>query len=176
MAIEWKEIKDAPDYWISNRGEIISKRTKKEKEIKQVYNKKTGYKQATLLVTRKGEKPVWRKTFYPHQLVAKAFVENPNGYNRVNHKDLDKGNNHFWNLEWVSQEQNIHHYYNSDVKNKPRNMRAIEVWDIKGNFLGEFPSISKGAKEVGTSASTLHQILTGETKQSTKYIVKYISS
>jgi len=106
--IEWKQIEDAPDYFISNRGEFISIRTGKEKPFKTNINRKTGYLQVCLQVEPRPSKK--KKTLYPHILVAHYFVENPNNYDRVNHKDLDKTNNHYWNLEWVSQEQNIHHY------------------------------------------------------------------
>lgn len=39
------------------------------------------------------------KTVYVHRIVAKAFVENPNNYNCVNHKDENKANNNADNLE-----------------------------------------------------------------------------
>ena len=172
--IQWKEIEFAPDYWVSNTGRIISRRCKEEREMVLHLNETTGYKQVILTITPKGIKKPKRRTYTIHRLVALAFCDNPNGYKTVNHKNLDKTNNHYWNLEWVSQERNIHHYYNSNQKGKPRNMRAIEVWDVKGNFLGEFPSINNAAKNLGTTASTLHQILTGETKESTLFRCKYI--
>ena len=53
------------------------------------------------------------KHCYIHILVAKAFIENPNGYKQVNHKDFDKTNNCVENLEWVSQAQNREHYRKS---------------------------------------------------------------
>ena len=46
---------------------------------------------------------------FVHQLVARAFIENPRGLLIVNHKDLNKQNNHHDNLEWVTQQENIEH-------------------------------------------------------------------
>lgn len=42
-----------------------------------------------------------------HRLVAATWIENPNGYDTVNHIDGDKGNNCVENLEWCSREDNI---------------------------------------------------------------------
>ena len=44
-----------------------------------------------------------------HQLVAEAFIPNPNGCREVNHKDFDKANNRLENLEWVTRRENVMH-------------------------------------------------------------------
>lgn len=46
---------------------------------------------------------------YIHRLVALAFVPNPENLPDINHKDLNKQNNHWTNLEWVTHKQNMHH-------------------------------------------------------------------
>ena len=46
---------------------------------------------------------------YIHRLVAEAFVPNPDGHTEVNHKDGNKLNNHWTNLEWCSRQRNCQH-------------------------------------------------------------------
>jgi deoxycytidylate deaminase len=52
-----------------------------------------------------------RQTIKIHQLVAKAFIENPDPtfYNQVNHIDGDKANNNVTNLEWCTNRYNCEH-------------------------------------------------------------------
>lgn len=57
------------------------------------------------------------KTINIHRLVAKIFVPNPNNYPQVNHKDGNKQNNHYTNLEWVTQSQNQRHAYSTGLQN-----------------------------------------------------------
>jgi len=38
-----------------------------------------------------------------HQLVAEAFVENPNNYTEIDHIDQNKKNNHYTNLRWIDR-------------------------------------------------------------------------
>jgi hypothetical protein len=52
--------------------------------------------------------------FYIHQLVASAFIPNPENKKFVNHKDRNHGNNKVENLEWVTHSENMIHY----IKNK----------------------------------------------------------
>lgn len=52
-----------------------------------------------------------------HRMVATLFVENPDNKNVVNHKDCNKLNNHYSNLEWVTfKENSIHARDNGRLK------------------------------------------------------------
>lgn len=64
-----------------------------------------------------------------HQLVARAFIPNPNNYPQVNHKDEDPTNNHVDNLEWCTAQYNVnygHHNYNTS-KTLTRDICALDI-------------------------------------------------
>ena len=44
---------------------------------------------------------------YVHRLVAQTFCENENNNNQVDHIDGNKCNNHYLNLRWVNNSQNL---------------------------------------------------------------------
>lgn len=50
-----------------------------------------------------------RKKERLHRLVAIAFLDNPNNYPQVNHKDENKLNNAVSNLEWCSAKYNCNY-------------------------------------------------------------------
>lgn len=59
---------------------------------------------------------IYGKDKYIHRLVAELFVDNPNGYKEVNHKDGDKTNNHATNLEWCTRSQNNRHAFQTGLR------------------------------------------------------------
>lgn len=79
---------------LSPQGHLVSER------IMRQYKNNSGYKIVDL--TKNGT----RKHWLVHRLVAEAFVENPNGYNEVDHIDTNKDNNSADNLRWCTHSQN----------------------------------------------------------------------
>lgn len=114
----WEKIKDYPNYEISNLGRV--KALKFYSNVhKQYYDRELILKEKT---NRYGYKFVsisnelCRKNKSIHRLVAEAFIENPNDYKEVNHKDGNKSNNKVNNLEWCSRRDNVLHSYKLGLK------------------------------------------------------------
>ena len=88
-----------------------------------------------------------RTKFYVHRLVAMLFIEwhdVGDGYT-VNHKDGNKDNNDYRNLEWVTVSDNIRHAMDNNLNNSRR--RVIQ-YDMNNNILEVYSSISDAAKAV----------------------------
>lgn len=97
-------------YAVTDDGRVISYKTG-EPVFLTLRLKKTGYIQVSLSLKGKA------KEHSVHQLVAKAFIDNPNNYTEVNHKDGKKRNNKKVNLEWCSRSENLKHAYATGLRN-----------------------------------------------------------
>lgn len=80
------------------------------------------------------------KQRYTHQLVAQAFIPNPNNLLEVNHIDEDKSNNRVSNLEWCTREYNCNYGTRNERKAKAQGKPVI-MYDMNGNKLKEFDSM-----------------------------------
>lgn len=100
-------------YSVREDGDVVSHLYNKEKLLKGLV-KKDGYKQYFLKynVQRRG------KWMYAHRLVAQLYVPNPDNLPEVNHKDRNKLNNHYLNLEWCTHRYNIQHSFDTGRKTK----------------------------------------------------------
>ena len=100
---EFKPIKEHENYFISNKGRI--------------YNKIRGKFLSPSVNSSNYKKVVLNgKNLYVHRLVAEAFCFNPNNLCEVNHKDGNKWNNNYTNLEWVSKSENAQHAFNMGLR------------------------------------------------------------
>lgn len=97
-----KFISGYENYLLFANGQILNCDT--DKWVKQT-KKKEGYIQVKLTKDKK------QKNFYLHQLLAKAFIPNPENKKFVDHINHQKDDNRIINLRWVSMSEN--------EKNKP---------------------------------------------------------
>jgi hypothetical protein len=135
----WKDVVGFEcSYEVSNTGKVKRKETGK---ILKLTLNNSGYYQITLHKNRE------KMTIRAHQLVAKAFLPNPNNLPCVNHKDEIKTNNDVENLEWCTFQYNIN--YGTALKRATQNRNYEEItekaamsrskhinqYDINGNFI-----------------------------------------
>ena len=97
-----------------------------------------GYKRIKAELISKHASPV-------HRIVSLAFYENPDFLPQVNHRDGDKGNNHFSNLEWCNNAHNQLHASRTGLRiysNGENHAMAIlteaQAMEIKKSLAAEF--------------------------------------
>lgn len=160
-------------YEVSNLGRVKSLRdnkTRKEKILRQG-KRKDGY----LIVTLWKEGKV--KICYVHRLVAKAFIQNPNGYRCVNHKDECKTNNCVNNLEWCTQKYN--NIYGSRLKkvsekltNRQDQSKRVYQYSKDGVLVGIWQSTNEAGRN-GFNQGHVASCCNGDRKQHRGYIWSY---
>jgi hypothetical protein len=105
-------------YFVQEDGKVINIKT--NKEVKFSKDAK-GYLRARLYC-KDSKHPDGRKPFKLHRLVAMFYLDNYSEDLQVNHIDGDKTNNHYSNLEMVTNAQNAKHGWNvldsTERKNK----------------------------------------------------------
>jgi len=98
----WKVIESHPNYKVSSMGDVLNIRTG---QILNPYDDGSGY----LRVKLDG------RCERLHILVAVAFLDKPEGKDIVNHKRGKKHDCRASQLEWVTQQENIQHAWNTGL-------------------------------------------------------------
>lgn len=102
------------------------------------------------------------KSFRTHRLVAALYIPNPKNLPQVNHKDLDKQNNHKSNLEWVTgQENSLHAVANGRKGGKPKKA-VYKVMPTSRIVLDRYESVYEAAEHNGLDFSNIYSVLRGE--------------
>lgn len=163
--MKWKEVKGTDGlYLISDTGKVFSART--NKILKTGY--RDGYEHIELNINGKATK------HYIHRLVAEAFIPNPHGYELVNHKDEDPGNNRADNLEWCTPKYNVN--YGNCLEKRRRNRKkkksgdypgSVKVYqfDLDGNFIAEYGSFAEAARSIDGGVSPIRKVVQGIMKK-----------
>lgn len=141
-------------------------------QIKQIFKTKNGYIRVKLWKNGKS------KNFFVHRLVAIAFIDNPNNFRCVNHKDENKENNCVDNLEWCDHKYNNNYgNHKNKVSNTQKNRKdlskpIIQI-DLEGNIINQYHSIKEAARYNNLFHSNISKVLLGKYKTCGGYIWKY---
>lgn len=145
-------------YLVSNWGRVKSlnyRQSKKTNILKITKDKKWGYWNVSLTKEKK------RKTFKVHRLVAYHFILNPNNLPEVNHKDENKDNNCYSNLEWCSSKYNAR--YSKSKK--------VNQYDLEGNLIKTWECIEDAKEKL--NIIHISDCCKGKRKTAGGYIWKY---
>lgn len=145
--------KDAPGlagrYMVSSFGRVkrvahnqINASGVEKSHSERVMQRKKSDDYPRLIIRESGK----AKAYLVHRLVAEAFVENPNGYECVNHIDGDKSNPHPENLEWCTHQQNMRHAADTGLTSC-----SVPVVCSSGSYGFWFPSLQVAMEHTGVS-------------------------
>lgn len=148
----WASVADYPNYEVSNTGEVRNPGTGR---ILSLSESDDGYLRASL---SQGGKLACRAV---HILVARSFIQNPEGKPFVNHIDGDRQNNAAENLEWVTPKEN------SNKKRHPnygQNGRKIVQLSANGAFVRSWSSAKHAEGVLRISRSSIGKCCRGNLK------------
>ena len=154
-------------YQVSNLGNIRSldrkiKNRNLKGKIKKLDKTKFGYLKVEL--NNNGKK----KKYSVHRLVAQTFLDNPNNYPCINHKDENKNNNIVSNLEWCD------YLYNNLYNNKhKKNWVKVKQLDKNNNIINIFESITEASKKTNIIQCEISNCLHNRQKTAGGYYWQY---
>lgn len=140
-------------YSITSFGDVISFRRYPNGRKLSPYIDKDGYECIKLIVNGSS------KGFKIHRLVAMTYIVNPNNLLFVNHIDGNKLNNHYSNLEWISNTENQRHAWRTELKKGKLSLE--QVGTIK--TLLTTKNNTEIARLYNVDPSTISNIRTGRT-------------
>lgn len=159
---EWKEVPDTEGcYQISNLGRLRRMHRqawRKPFTIAQGFIAGNGYWHHSISSNGKAG------TIYPHQAVAKLFVKGFKKGLQVNHKDGNKLNNRWDNLEWVTRSQNMKHAYANGlspvgINHHKSKLNPEKVLEIRERWNKNPHDQRALAKEYGVHQRTIWQVI-----------------
>lgn len=125
-----EKLTKAQIFMVSNYGRIYDLENNKilSQYISERKRTNIDYYRSIIITKEKysGKKMI---SFLVHRLVALAFIPNPEHKPFVNHIDGNPSHNYLWNLEWVTNSENILHAVKHGLKNDKKGQdRSNALW------------------------------------------------
>ncbi len=156
---KWININEFPNYLISNYGRVKNINTN---QLKTLRLDKDGYLTVSLWKNNK------ETNCKVHRLVGIYFLEGYFDEAVINHKDENKQNNYYENLEWCTIK------YNNLYNNKPHKCdKQVNMYDLNGKYIKTFNSLQEVCDTFNKTKGNLSSHLKGKQKTFAGHIFKY---
>jgi len=159
----WKIIEDFPDYAISTCGRVkrigVAKNGTYPGRILKPFATSQGYKVIRLF------KNCEVYTVLVHHLVLNQFIKRREMGKECNHKNGNTGDNHVWNLEWVTKSENEKYAHRTGLKrsngenNSNAKLTNNDVLKIRNMYASDNFSQHALAKRFGVTQSSINKIV-----------------
>lgn len=182
---KWKSMVGfAGKYMVSNMGRIFSIHSKRL-VVFSIKKRKEGQKPYYLFrPPGKKDRPIGKKYFSVHRVVAQHFIPNPENKPEINHIKGITTDNRASQLEWATPQENTNHAWRTGLcKSKPPTRKqiiveasvktkAVAIYDINMVYVTSVASLIDCAKYLNRSVSTVsYSIKIG--KKINKHFVKF---
>lgn len=158
-----KHYKDT--YYLVSESGIVYGKSGKPLSIKIRTEPKSTFKRAYVQLSIDNQ----QKYFTLARIVAELYIPNPMNLPQVNHLDGNPLNNHYLNLEWSTQSDNIKHAINTGLKpmlgedNTSAKLNETQVKEIREIYSIGNISLRALAKKYDVSYTTIRYIIKNKT-------------
>lgn len=169
----WKDIYGYEElYQISNFGRVKSLKYGKEQILKP---RKDKYGYLRVGLSKDGKV----KNCQIHRLVANAFIPNDDDLfkTEINHKDENKENNIYTNLEWIDHKSNINYGTRNEKVSKAKingkTAKQVQQYSLDGTYIQSFQSTKEIERELGFDNCHICECCNDKRKTAYGFIWKY---
>lgn len=160
-----KEIPGFDGYLITEDGNVYSR--KRNKFLKSKLDK-YGYRAYVLSINGKN------KYITAHRLVAITYIENPNHYPCVNHKNENKQDNRVENLEWCTVKYNDNYgHRNRNMAMTKERMPVIQIRNDGNEIM--FRGVKDASRKTGINRCQISRVCRGLSMTAGGYKWRYVN-
>jgi len=99
-------------------------------------------------------------------LVAQTFVPNPENKPEINHKNGNKQDNYYKNLEWCTHLENMRHSFRNGLGsfkemnnyNTHQRPKTVSQYSLSGDFITSYINCKEASRRTGICARDIHLV------------------